>query len=196
MTPPADRRGAPRNAPAVTSLRTDEPMTDELCLFVLTLDADGRAVPDELLARARGHAAAHPDCARQLADMTAVGGILSSEPTRQASADFTERVVAAARADAEPGTVLPMVRQLAVAAALLLAVSIVWIGSGPGELVADDQIDAQSHAVDPFRVDPYGPDDLDAGLRRLLPDPRPRSLTGGDESPSADEPTEGAEDGR
>ena len=63
MTDP--RATGPAAGRAVTSLRPDEPMTDDLCLFVLTLVADGRRVPESLVTRARAHAAAHPACAER-----------------------------------------------------------------------------------------------------------------------------------
>ncbi len=157
--------------PAATSLGPDDPMDDDLCLFVLMLDRDGRDVPPALLERARAWADEHPACRRAADDMAAVDAVLASEPTRTAPDGFTDRVLAARRRrDREGGRVLPMMQRLAAAAALLLAVTIGVDMSTPGGAAAGDDLERdRSHAVDLLRPDPFAAPDVDAALRELLP---------------------------
>jgi hypothetical protein len=62
--------------------------------------------------------------------------------------------------------VLPFVRRLAVAAALLIAVSLGWTMARPFPAQAGDEVQRHKHhVVDSLRRTPFSPDDLDAGLR-------------------------------
>jgi hypothetical protein len=164
-------------------------MTHALCLWVHSLLLDARDVPASLAERAAEHAHRCPACARELADWRAVSGVLREEPALAAPPGLAGRVTAAARAEGG-GEILPLARRLAVAAALVLAVTLVHDVVRPGTATADPDIARQpGHLIDAFRPDGTGPDDLRAGLRVLLPDPvrraRPeqgagtRSPTGG-----------------
>jgi hypothetical protein len=64
--------------------------------------------------------------------------------------------------------VLPLVRRLAVAAALLLAGTLGWSLAFPSTLRADPDVLRARHAVDHFRPTPFAPDRVDAAslLRR------------------------------
>lgn len=151
------------------------PLTDEQALRLIGLARDGRPVDAAELARAEAHAAAHPHVAAELADLAAISEVLASEPAPVASADFTERVLAArARPDAGAGRILTLARRLSAAAALLLVVTVGSDLASPDRAVADPDVQDQPHAVDAFGNDPFAADDLDAGLRALLPDPARR----------------------
>lgn len=153
---------------------TDHLMDDQTCLFVHSLLMDGRDVPFETAERARQWAAQHPACRQVLDDMRAQSEALATAPVRCVSAGFTERVLAAAGGSAsavfvEP--VLPFVRRLAVAAGLVLVLTLGFDLSTPSGLVADDRIDKQRHVVDHFRSSPFAPDRIVDGLRaRVLTD--------------------------
>ena len=157
--------------PAATSLGPDDPMDDDLCLFVLMLDRDGREVPAALLERARAWADAHPRCRHAAADMAAVDAVLAGEPGRAAPDGFADRVLAAhRRRDGQGGRVLPMLQRLAVAAALLLAVTVGFDLRFPGGATAGDDLERdRPHALDLLRPDPFAAPDVDAGLEALLP---------------------------
>src|SRR5262249_4752466 len=95
------------------------------------------------------------------------------EPAVAASAGFTGRVLAAVareRGTPDEVLVLPLVRRLAVAAALLVAVTLGWSLARPAELQAGPDVQRHRHAVDGFRRTPFTPDDSDAGLRARLRD--------------------------
>lgn len=158
------------------TLRPDEPMSDETCVFVLSLHADGRPVPPELLVRARAWAEDHPACRAMLGDFGAMSRALRALPVPRASARFAEGVLAArAAAGAAPADILTLARRMAVAAALLLGLTIVFDTSHPRSAMADPDVAAEPHAVDVFRAAPFADDDVDAALEALLPDPARRA---------------------
>lgn len=162
----------PRPEPT-TSLGPDEPMSDEMCTFVLSLSRDGRSLHPRLVERAEAWADQHPACRRALTDFAIVGGVLAAEPSRQATQGFTERVLAEQRRVGRPGEVLPLLRRLSMAAAVLLGLTLAFDLSFPAGAAADDELARQAHRIDVVRPDPFVPADLDAGLRALLPDATP-----------------------
>ncbi|MCB9898091.1 MAG: hypothetical protein H6825_08810 [Planctomycetes bacterium] len=188
-----------RRPEAGVSLRPDEPMTDELCVFALSLVADGRPVPAELVRRAEAWADAHPACRGVLADFAAMGEALRDLPVPRARPGFAERVLAARESSASGARVLVLARRMAVAAALLLAFTVVLETTHPREAVADPDVTVERHAVDAFRARPFAGDDLDAGLAELLPDPARRSsgAAGSADARPGDDPSrlDGASDG-
>jgi hypothetical protein len=169
---------SPDGREPATALRADEPMSKQVCLFVFSLLMDGRPVPKALEARAREFAANHPDCARIVADFELVRDVLGEELPAVASEGFSELVLQRSREAG--GEILPLVRKLSLAAALLLGLTVSFQLSQPGAAVADDEF-RQDHVVDVLRPDPFGPLDLDGGLRELLSDWTPL----GQSSPTA-----------
>jgi hypothetical protein len=168
--------GDDQRPPSGGALRPDEPMSDELCVFVLSLHADGRPLPAALLERARAWASAHPACRAALADFAAIGAILRSEPAPVARPGFVRRVLAARAAEAAGrGPALVLARRMAVAAALLLGLTVAAEIVLPRPAVADPDVTVERHAVDAFRPEPFQPDDLERGILTLLPDPARRS---------------------
>lgn len=138
-------------------------------LRVLSLLRDGRPVPADEAARARALAAADPAVAAMLAAWERQAAALAAEPARTASPGFTARVLAAlAGRGAQPAEVLvlPLVRRLAMAAALLLAGTLGWSLAFPATLRADPDVLRARHAVDCFRPTPFAPDDVRAGMLR------------------------------
>ena len=192
---------APGVPEPVTSLDPAEPMTDELCLFVHSLLLDDRPVPAELAERARAWAAEHPACLAAVRDFEALGQVLAEEAPTGAPGDFTERVVTAARQEAPAARVLPFVRRLSAAAALLLGLTLVFDLQTPGGVEAGDDLARQRHVVDTLRPDPFGPADVDAGLRTLLGteplagEPRAEDVDAGATDAPADDPAETPADG-
>lgn len=155
---------------SATAIGPDEPMTDELCLFVLSLARDGRRFHPRLLERAEAWAAERLACQRALADFAAMSDVFAHEPPRRATEGFTRRVLSERRRVARGGDVLPLLRRMSVAAALLLGLTLVFDMSFPAGAAADDELARQPHAIDALRPDPFSEVDLDAGLRALLPD--------------------------
>ena len=155
---------------------TDRPITDierTEALAVLSRLRDDRPVPAAEAARARALAARDPEIAATLASWERQAAVLGREPGVIARPGFTDRVLAAmARERSTPVEVLvlPFVRQLAVAAALLVAVSIGWTMARPARLEADADIQRAHHVVDSLRRTPFEADDLDAGLRARAKD--------------------------
>ena len=165
-----------------------EPMDEARCLFVLSLLMDERPVEAELERAARAWAESHPECERALAEWRLQARALAEQPALTARPEFTERVLAAAaRAGqlARPAEALagqpagdrleaqglrPFARQLALAAGLALMLSLVIVLARPSDLRADAGIARHRHAVDGFRSQPFGPDDIEAGLRARLAD--------------------------
>lgn len=171
MSPSNDMPDVPRGGPT-TSLTGDEPMTDEVCLFVHSLLMDGRTVPGDLESRAKRWAAEHEHCRRAVADFEAIHDVLSTEPSHATGQDFTSRVVRTARSEesaSRDGEVLPFVRKLAAAAAIVLSLTLIFEASTPEATVATDDVQSQRYAVDDFRADAFEADDLEAGLEALLP---------------------------
>jgi hypothetical protein len=176
---------------------------DERCLAVLTLLMDRRAVEPELAAWARAHAAAHPACAAAFAELQALAATLASAPARRASPGFTGRVLAriapapARAAGAAAGArvasagagraggsvqrsaeVLPFVRRLALAAGLVLAVTLGVDLLRPAPLATDSGLQRRRHAADHFRRDALGPEqDIEAALRARLKDLEDKDLS-------------------
>ena len=141
-------------------------------LALLSLLRDGRPVDAEAAARARALAASDPEVGAMLAAWERQAALLAGEPALRAPADFTERVVAATRQDGGGELLtLPVARRLALAAALLLAVTLGWSLARPGTLRADPDLQRHRHAVDHFRATPFGHDDILRGLRGRLNDP-------------------------
>jgi anti-sigma factor RsiW len=154
---------------------TDRPITEAEraeALAVLSRLRDERPVPPEQAARARELASRDPQIAAELAAWERLSAALRGAPGVVASEGFSDRVMAAmARERGTPVEVLvlPFVRQLAVAAALLVAVSFGWTLAQPGRLEADADLQRQrNHVVDSLRRTPFEADDLDAGLRARL----------------------------
>ena len=162
--------------PSAMALGPDEQMTDELCLFVLGLVQDGRTVQPLLVQRAREWAAEHPVCSQALVDFALMGQVLQTEPKQRASQGFTDEVLRKRRDQRlAGGQILPLLRRLSLAAALLLAVTLGFDLSFPDGAVADDKLEASSHLMDSLRPDPFAgsakSDALRVGLEVLLPDP-------------------------
>lgn len=161
---------------------TDRPPTDDeraFALAVLSRLRDGREVPAAEAASARELAARDPEIASMLAAWDRQSALLAGEPAVSARAGFTDRVLAALaeqRSAPDEVLVLPLVRRLAVAAALLAAVTLGWSLARPAELHAGADRPEQHHAVDGFRRTPFAPDDIEAGLRARKDDP---AFTGG-----------------
>jgi hypothetical protein len=153
-------------------------------LAVLSRLRDDRPVPTADAARARELAARDPEIAATLAAWERQAAVLRSEPGVAARPGFADRVLAAmARERNTPVEilVLPFVRQLAVAAALLVAVSLGWTMARPARLEANADLQHQRHhAVDSLRRTPFAADDLDAGLRARVADPRFGNLRSND----------------
>ncbi|MFT7462888.1 MAG: hypothetical protein ACI9EF_001230 [Pseudohongiellaceae bacterium] len=147
-------------------------LSDQEALFVLSLIADGRDVPEKLSRLAHRREAESPDVAAALGDFGLISGALSDlsgeEPV---SPDFTSRVLDQARESASTSTVVSMdwARRLAVAATLLLSVSLSWDALRPTPAAADPSQERQVYRGDVFRQEVYGPYDMDRGLRELLP---------------------------
>jgi hypothetical protein len=169
MTDPDPR---PQSA---TSLGPDEPLSDELCTYLLSLVRDGRGVHPRLVERAELWADEHPACRQTLGDFAVIGELLGDEAPRHASAEFTERVLSEQRRVRKAGDVLPLLRRLSIAAALLLGLTLAFDMSFPADAAADDEVARQPHQIDKLRPDPFSGPDLDAGLLALLPDATPLS---------------------
>ena len=144
-------------------------------LAVLSRLRDGCPVPAAEAASAQALAARDPQIAEMLAAWDRQAALLASEPAVGARPGFTDRVLAAlARERSTPVEVLvlPFVRRLAVAAALLLTVSLGWTLARPSPVMADPDVQLHKHhAVDALRHTPFETDDLDAGLRARRLDP-------------------------
>ena len=181
MTDPAGDDRGPTLARLLVSLET-RPLTDEEALFVLSLIQDGRAVPEQLGALARQHGAARPEIAEALGDFGLITEAFHSEAAEPASAGFTGETLSRAREGAAaapvPGngtTLTPslfsfqLARRMAVAAALLLSLTLSFDALRPTPAAADPAQEQQFYRGDVFRPEPYGPVALDLGLRELLP---------------------------
>ncbi len=156
-------------------------MTDELCLFVLSLVKDGRTLHPTLVTRAQGWAETHPSCQQALGDFAALSEVFRTEPELKASEGFTESVLRKQRREQRQGAqILPLLRRLSMAAAVLLGLTVAFDLGFPGGAAADDELEAHVHLMDSLRPDPFGgaskADALRAGLDALLPDPSPRGL--------------------
>ncbi|MGQ0552375.1 MAG: hypothetical protein ACT4PU_04070 [Planctomycetota bacterium] len=164
-----------------SDLSVDGAMNDERCLFILALIEDGRRVDPQVQAAAQAWAQQHPACALFAEGLAADRRALGQAAPLRASAGFTERVVQAARPSfgdtlpglhsAEPVLSLGRVRLLALAASLLLLASLAFSLARPGSVLADQGLQRHRHVADHFRPDPFGPEDLVAGLRARLQDP-------------------------
>ena len=184
----ADDMPLPDGRPA-SALRSDEALSDELCLFVHSLAMDGRPLPPRLLERARVWATEHPACAQAVRDFERLHEVLASEPARPARAGFTARVLRGLQRRTSSERVLPLVLRLSLAAALLLAFTLAFDLHFPGRAEAGADLARQSHVADTLRPDPFGEPQLEAALRRLFPDPvrlAPARGDGGDPGTGAD----------
>jgi hypothetical protein len=149
-----------------------DPLTDAErteALAVLSRLRDGRPVPAAEAASAQALAARDPQIAEMLAAWERQAALLASEPAVHARPGFTDRVLAAlARERNTPVEVLvlPFVRRLAVAAALLVTVSLGWTLARPSPVMADPDVQRHKHhVVDSLRRTPFAPDDLQALMR-------------------------------
>jgi hypothetical protein len=158
---------------SMTAIGPDEPMSDELCTLILSLQRDGRRLDPRAVERAEAWASSHPACREALGDFAALGDLLSSEPARQASPGFTDRVLNRRRLLARGGDVLPLLRRLAIAAALLLGLTVAMDMTFPTGAAADDELARQEHQIDTLHPDPFAAPDLDGALQVLLPDVAP-----------------------
>ena len=141
-------------------------------LALLSLLRDGRSVDAQLAARARALAASDAEVAAMLAAWERQAALLAGEPALRAPADFTERVVEATRQEGQGELLtLPVARRLALAASLLLVVTLGWSLARPGTLRADPDLQRHRHAVDHFRATPFERDDILRGLRGRVHDP-------------------------
>ena len=162
--------------------KPDKAMDAERCLFVLGLHRDGRPLAADVLAAARAHAAEHPATARAAEELALVSELVSELvdelPQLSASPGFSERVLAA-RGERQGVSRrignLPLARRVALAAALVLAVVLVYDASRPGDVLADPSPEKQVYEADVFRDTPYSQPDLEAGLAKMLPGPLDRS---------------------
>jgi hypothetical protein len=157
----------------VNDLGADDPMDDERCLFTLSLLMDGRSVHPQLADRARAWAEEHPGCHRALGDFEAIRDVLREERVALPSEGFTERVLEEHQQGARTGDVLPLVRRLSLAAALLLALTLGFDLQSPSSAHAGADLAAARHSIDELRPDPFGPAQLEDGLLVLFPDPAP-----------------------
>jgi len=198
-------------------------LTDDEALFVLSLIQDGRAVPERLSAMAAEHGQTHPSVVAALGDFGLISEAFRAEAADPASASFTSRVLGQARAASppklapnDPPTPSPelaqssnlrpsllsfqLARRMAVAAALLLSLTLSWDALRPAPAAADPAQEQEFYRGDVFRPDPYGPVALDLGLQELLPgrlDVSPNESTDEAASPEEQDLLGGqAEDGR
>jgi len=182
--------GEPLDAPPqgpVNALGLDDPMDDERCLFVLSLLMDGRSVHPVLAERARSWAEEHPSCGQALRDFEAIRAVLREERELSPSEEFTERVLHEREAGARSADITPLVRRLSLAAALLLALTLAFELQLPSSAIADADLSAQRHSIDELKPDPFGPPQLDAGLRALFPDAAPLSSRDPEAADTAEE---------
>lgn len=169
MSDPDLRHDDPDEAgPTLAGLLAAEELDDEGALFVLSLAQDGRPVPAELLSLARERAEANPTVAQAVADFARLSEVLGEEPASVTSPGFTEAVLGRTR-PARAVTPMSLARRLAVAATLLLGLTIAWEGARPAPAAADPSQENQAYRGDAFRADPYAPPDIEAGLEQLLP---------------------------
>lgn len=191
MTDPAGDDRGPTLAQLLVSVET-RALTDEEALFVLSLIQDGRSVPEHLSALAREHSDAHPAIAEALGDFGLISEVFRSEAAEPASAGFTGEIVSRAREVSTAEAALSdgprathevlretlqapsllsfqLARRMAVAAALLLSLTLSFDALRPTPAAADPAVEQQFYRGDVFRPDPYGPPALDIGLAELLP---------------------------
>jgi len=190
MSDPDFRHDDPDEAgPTLAGLLAAEELDDEGALFVLSLAQDGRPVPSALLSLARERAEANPAVAQAAADFARLSELLGEEPASVTSPGFTEAVLGRTRS-VRTVTSMVLARRLAVAATLLLGLTIAWEGARPAPAAADPSQENQSYRGDVFRADPYGPPDIEAGLEQLLPGRLDASSTdtGADLDVDPDEP--------
>ena len=135
-------------------------------LAVLSRLRDGRPVDAATAAWAQSVAESDAETRAMLAAWERQAAVLAQEPPLAAPAGFTERVLAAARGEAAGEVIsLPVARRLALAAALLLTVTLGWSMARPAALRADPDLQKNWHAVDNFRSTPWERDDILGGLR-------------------------------
>jgi len=181
MTDPAGDDRGPTLAQLLVSLET-RPLTDEEALFVLSVIQDGREVPERLGSLARQHSDAHPEIVEALGEFGLISEVFRSEAAEPASAGFTSETLNRAREGATADPVLgngptltpsllsfQLARRMAVAAALLLSLTLGFDALRPTPAAADPAQEQQSYRGDVFRPEPYGPLALDLGLQELLP---------------------------
>ncbi|GEM_PF-3068589 len=222
MTDPAGDDRGPTLAQLLVSVEA-RPLTDEEALFVLSLIQDGRSVPEHLSALAHQHGEAHPAVAEALGDFCLMSEVFRSEAAEPASAGFTTELVSRVRevATAEPAIndgpgatdeparetrptpsllSFQLARRMAVAAALLLSLTLSFDALRPTPAAADPAVEQQFYRGDVFRPEPYGPPALDVGLAELLPG-RLDQAEGAGSDPASDAElhdlqTEQADDGK
>jgi len=153
----------------VHNLRDDAPLSDELCLFVESLRLDERELPPTLDARVQAYVAERPELRRAVAELALHHELLSTAPALRVPDGFAERVLAARPVHTAAGR--PVLRRLAAAAALLLAVSLGWELTHPVHTLADADTARGRWIVDELQPDPFGPLEIDAALRERLPGP-------------------------
>jgi hypothetical protein len=145
-------------------------------LALLSRLRDGRPVDAAAAAWAHAVAGSDAETRAMLAAWERQAALLAQEPPLAAPAGFTDRVLAAARGEAAGEVLsLPVARRLALAAALLLTVTLGWSLARPAALRADPDLQKNHHAVDGFRRTPFAPDDIEAGLRAWLRDGQSRT---------------------
>lgn len=145
------------------------PPDDTTCLWVESLRLDGRPVEAGLARRVDATLAGRPDLRRAAAGFRARRALLAEAVPLRARLGFTERVLAARRA--RSADVPTLARRLAIAAGLVLAVTLALDAIRPAALQAGSARERGRHAVDAFRAHPFAPDAVIEGLRARLLDP-------------------------
>ncbi len=151
------------------SAEADIPPDDTTCLWVESLRLDGRPIAAQVLLYCGTMLAARPDLRRTAEGFRARRALLAEAPPLRARAGFTERVLAARRA--RSADVPTLARRLAIAAGLVLAVTLALDAIRPAALQAGSARERGRHAVDAFRAHPFAPDAVIEGLRARLLDP-------------------------
>lgn len=170
-----------------TALRGDEPITDELCLFVVSLSLDRRPVPAELFRRVEQHLAGNRELSERVEAMRRDAELLRNPPGVRVPDGFAERVLAErrARAAARP----TRGRGLLAAAVVLLALGLAWDLGNPSATRASDDTASRRFRVDELQPDPFGVSRIEAALRTWLPGP----LDGESAAPATDQAVESGE---
>ncbi len=175
MNTPEDSRDLSPDRASGAAPDLAELAENERCLSVLMLLHDGRPVQPALAAWAQAHVATHASCAAAYAELIEQSAALAATSSRRARPDFTDRVLSRRAPDDDAGgaraDLLPFVRRLAVAAGLALALTLFAELVQPSDVTADSSLQTNRHAADHFRRGPFGPQDIEAGLRGRLKDP-------------------------